>query len=506
MAARFSIGEIVKATGGIPAGTNAANDSTLIPAVSTDTRTLAPGEAFFALIGENHDAHDHLGEAADKGAALLVVSDTGKIPPGYSGAVLAVRDTLRAYQDLAAYYRQKIDPFVIAVTGSVGKTAVKDMIGCVLTEYAPELLPGSGRVYSTRGNLNNQIGLPRTILEAGEDIEILVVEMGLAVKGDIGRLCEIALPDVSVITNVGLSHRENFDSDDGILKAKYEAAACLGKGGALIINSGANGELEKLALEGKREKGFELIRIAAEGTDAAETAEYTVSETRVSEADAGISLFEITERRDGKSVPFEIPVPGAFAGENAALAAAACSRAGVSLMDSAAALRKLERTEHRLAPIATGGVLVIDDTYNASPDSAKSGLKYLKDVPALRRVAVLADMNELGGDSESLHRDIGEAAVLSGADCIFAYGGKARRIADGAKEAADGIQAADGRLGPEVLYYGPDAREGLIDRLMTEVRKGTAFYVKGSRSMKMEEVVSALTDAARKREDEDGAA
>ena len=490
MAARFSFGEIVKATGGIPAGAATAENAVSVTGVSTDTRTLHTGDAFFALIGENHDAHDHLDEAAAKGAALLAVSDASKVPAGFAGAVLVTEDTLRAYQELAAYYRQKIDPLVIAVTGSVGKTTTKDMIGCVLTNKA--------RVSYTRGNLNNHIGLPRTILEAEEDTEILVVEMGMSLAGEIKRLCEIALPDVAVITNIGISHREGFDSDDGILYAKYEIASFLGEGGALIIDAGGYPKLEKLAAEGRREKGFDLLRVAAEGTAAAEYADYIVYGTRVSEEDPAVSLFGIRERQENEAVDFSVPVPGAYIGMSAALASAACSRAGAGLKDASKALMSLKRTAHRLDPAVINGVILIDDTYNASPDSAKSGLEYLKNLKTEKRIAVLADMLGLGVMTEAMHREIGAAAVNAGADRIYAYGDNARWIAEGAEEAAAGIGDA-----PETYYYGPEEKEEMIKQLRKVARKGSAIYVKGSNAMKMVEVVTALMGYAAETEDGD---
>ena len=491
MAARFSIGEIAKATGGILAGAVTAETDTAISGVSTDTRTLKAGEAFFALKGENHDAHDHLGEATAKGAATLIVSDADSIPNDYPGIALVVEDTLRAYQELAAYYRQKIDPFVIAVTGSVGKTTVKDMIACILAA-------GPGRVYFTQGNINNMIGVPRTILEAPEDTETLVLEMGLAYAGDIERLCEIARPDVSVITNVGLSHRENFNTDDGILMAKFEITAFLEESGTLVIDAGGNEKLGRLASEGSRDKGYGLLRIAVKGTKAAAYADYIVTRTRVCPEDSGVSLFEIRGKTRVEAVPFEIPAPGPYAGVNAAIASCACCCLGVRLGDCAAALKNLRRTGHRLDPVKIGGVLVIDDTYNASPDSAKNGLEYLKEVAAEKRIAVLADMNELGSDTEAGHREVGAAAVAAGADSIYVFGEKAGAIADGAETAAGYSQT------PGIFRYGPEDKEALIDMLKTEVNAGSAIYVKGSRSMKMEEVVAALLSFAEDTEKEHG--
>jgi len=476
MMKKFSLDEIVKATGGVPAEAAFADTSLILSGISTDTRTISEGDAFFALIGENHDAHDHLDKAAAGGAALLVVSDASKIPESFAGAALVVDNTTRAYQELAAYYRNLIGPLVIAVTGSVGKTTLKDMIGCILNEHA--------RVYSTQGNINNHIGVPKTILEAGEDTEILVLEMGLAQAGDIERLADIARPDISVITNIGMSHRENFDSDDGILKAKYEVTTFMDESGALVIDSGGSSELEKLACGGD----FELVRVALEGTEAAKTSEYVYTKARVSDEVAGVTLFEIREKDD--FIPFAIPVPGGYAAASAALASAVCARAGVSLADCAKALANLKRTAHRLDPILINGVLVIDDTYNASPASAKSGLEYLNDVKANKRVAVLADMNELGGEAEALHREVGAEAVRLGTDLIFTFGEKGRWIADGAAlEAGSGLET-------KIVHFEAEEKDALIAWLKEELRGGSAVYVKGSRSMKMEEVVKALTEEA----------
>ena len=472
MAANFTLGEIVLATDGVLTKTGNSDMSTQLAGISTDTRTLGASEAFFALIGENYDAHDHLEEAAKKGAALLVVSDPAKAPSHYPGAVLTVQDTLRAYQDLAAYYRRRLNPLVIAITGSVGKTTLKDMIACILK--------GQARVCGTAGNLNNQVGLPRTILAADENAEVLVLEMGMAYAGDIKRLADIARPEVCVITNIGISHRENFDSDDGILRAKFEITSYLGNGGALVIDAAGDAGLAKLAAEGSRENGYKLVCVAARDAGAAASADYIVSAPRICESDVLISEFDITEQKTGETVHFAIPLPGTYAGVSAALAAAASACAGVSLADSAERLKALERTPHRLEPLRKGGILVIDDTYNASPDSAKSGLAWLAEVPAKRRIAVLADMNELGSASEAMHREVGMAAAGAGVDILYTFGDKAMRIAAGAQPCA-------------VHSFGPDEKEALIACLRKDLKEGDVIYIKGSRSMKMEEIARALT-------------
>jgi UDP-N-acetylmuramoyl-tripeptide--D-alanyl-D-alanine ligase len=337
----------------------------------------------------------------------------------------------------------------------------------------------------TKGNLNNQIGLPRTVLEADEDTDVLILEMGMDHAGQIERLAEIARPDIAAITNIGGSHRENFDSDDGILGAKYEIAAFLSAGDALVIDAEQCADLTRMAEAGHLEKGFSLVKTAAAGSAAAGAADFVYTPVQIDASREGLSLFDIESR--GGAVSFSVPVPGAYVPCSAALAAAVCMRAGVSLSEAASALRCLERTKHRLDAIRKNGILVIDDTYNASPDSAKIGLDYLKIIQAKRRFAVLADMNELGADSSALHMKVGAAAVHAGADCIYTFGVKAGKIADGAEMSTEGS-------GAEIFRFGPDEKDALIEALRGILREGDAVYVKGSRSMKMEEVVSALTE------------
>ncbi|MDR1815609.1 MAG: UDP-N-acetylmuramoyl-tripeptide--D-alanyl-D-alanine ligase [Clostridiales Family XIII bacterium] len=427
--------------------------------VSTDSRTLQPGDVFFALIGETHDAHDHLAEVAAKGASKMVVSDASKVPADFAGEVAVVGDTLRAYQDAAAAWLHEVDPFVIAITGSVGKTTLKDMIACICAKAL--------KTHATQGNFNNQIGVPKTILSMPADTEVLVLEMGMEWPGEIKRLCEIARPNACAITNVGVSHREHFDSDDGIRLAKYEIASFLGAGDALVIDPNNDAGLVALAEAGAREQGFSLVKI---GED------YRVRDIRYTED--GALTCEICEetREEGECERFALPIPGAYAATSAAMAAAICLRLGISIAAAAEALRTLTVTPHRLQPIRKGGVLVIDDTYNASPDSMRSGLEYLSACPGARKIAVLADMNELGAESERLHFETGRLAAALGVRDVYTYGDKARKIAGGADRAD--------------LWF--SEKPALVARLLADVQDGDVVFVKGSRSLRMEEVVEAL--------------
>lgn len=482
--------------------------------VSTDTRTLSDGEIFFAFSGGNFDAHDHLDEAAAKGASVLVISAPEKIPAEltavFRGSVILVGDTLRAYQDLAAYYRNKIDPYVIAVTGSVGKTTLKDMIACLVKDKY--------RTAATQGNYNNQIGVPKTILDMPEDTEVLVLELGMGGPGEIVRLAEIARPDAAAITNIGLSHRECFDSDEGVMLEKLAIASQMSEGDLLAIDRENHPPLTQRARAKSEVHGYRLLEVSAKrscrdsdhGQDqdpALRDADYSYGTVHI-EADTAEASFEIesggndgNDKNGAVTARFLVPVPGDYAAVQAALACAAVSRLGIGLTEAAAALRELARTPHRLQLIQKDGILVIDDTYNASPDSMHSGLMFLTSVPALRRIAVLADMKELGPESESLHRalgrEIGTGLSAGQINVLVCYGEKARAIAEGAAETSEarGTKETKGQVlclagSRQIRIY--ENQEEMIADLLAGMETGDVYLVKGSHSMHMEAVANAL--------------
>ena len=446
-----------------------AEEDIFIDNVSTDSRTVKKGDAFFALIGENHDAHDHITEVCEAGCELLVVSSDNNIPEGYQGTYIMVEDTLSALQDFAQYYRELIDPVVIAVTGSVGKTTLKDMLAQIASEKY--------NTVATSKNYNNHIGVPKTIFEMAENTEILIVEMGMSAKGEIERLTCIAKPDIALISNIGISHRENFNSDDGILNAKMEITTYFESGNTLVIN-GDCPELVASAKEGSKNKGYKLIIVSSDSCENDGT-DYMIR--NVKNCKEGQITFEIENEFDTER--FVLPIPGLYAGMSAGLAVAAVSTLGITMCEASSALKALKNTPHRLQPIRKDEILVIDDTYNASPDSAKSGLDYLAVAEGNRKIAVLADMNELGDNSFEMHKQVGEYAINSMIDILVIYGEKAKGIAAGAAD-------TDGTKNTEIYTF--DEKEELIRFLKSILVSGDVFYVKGSRTMKMEEVVSAL--------------
>jgi UDP-N-acetylmuramoyl-tripeptide--D-alanyl-D-alanine ligase len=437
-------------------------DTAAVSGVSTDTREVKAGDVFFALIGENFDAHDFLGKAAEQGADALVVSDTDKVPGGYAGGVLLVEDTLRAYQDLAKYYKKLINPYTIAVTGSIGKTTLKDMIA--------QIVSWKYRTVYTDKNYNNHIGVPKTIFGMEEDTQVLILEMGMNHPGEIARLAHIGRPDVCAITNIGLSHRENFDNDEGIFNAKMEIVTYFGGEQKLVINADDE-QLQRLIPPPDL-----CYRLVTCGTT--EGCEYRITEPERS----GENSIRFDMDHLGDTAHFDIPVAGLFNGLTAAIATASVSALGITPQQAAEQLKSLKRTDHRLALYEERGIKVIDDTYNASPDSMKAAIDYLVQVGSHRKIAVLAGMNELGEKSPELHRAVGRYAADSKVDFLAAVGEKAREIAEGYREVRNNPATA-------IEFENNEAASVLL-RAFTE--PGDAVLVKGSRAFKTEEIVAAL--------------
>ncbi|MDR1293019.1 MAG: UDP-N-acetylmuramoyl-tripeptide--D-alanyl-D-alanine ligase [Clostridiales Family XIII bacterium] len=459
---KISIGEIAESTEGrILKGAPDAK----VSGVSTDTRELGAGDAFFALSGERFDAHDFLGAAAASGAAALIVERGDAVPIGFGGAVLLVPDALAAYQGLAAMYRQSVSPVVIAVTGSLGKTTQKDMLLAAAS--------GSYRTIATEKNYNNHVGAPKTIFRMDEDTELLILEMGMSHAGEIRLLTDIARPDAAIITNIGASHRENFDSDDAIGRAKLEIASFFGIENALFVN----GDDPTLRAHAERDDLAYDVVTAGES----EGCHYRITRPRYTgEEEIGFSLQYGREA----SVQFRIPAAGLYNGVGAALTVAALSPLGITAAEVAESLKGLKRTEHRLRLITGEGFRVIDDTYNANPDSMKSAIDYLVSFSGGRRIAVLAGMNELGDRSEELHREVGAYAAAAGVDVVASVGEKACAIADGYSSEHRGKGA--------VRTYA-DNGEAIKD-LRAFAKDGDTVLVKGSHAYRTDEIAEALSE------------
>lgn len=424
--------------------------------VTTDSRAVKPGELFVALKGGNFDGHDYCGKAAELGAAGVVVShDVEGLPAGVS--VFKVEDTLLAYQQLAHAYRLKQQGLkVFAITGSNGKTSTKDLLAaCLGAKY---------KVVKTQGNFNNEIGLPKTLLSIQPDTDIAVVEMGMRGLGQIAELCRIAEPDSGLITNVGETHMELLGSMENIGKAKSEIVVDLPSDGFAVLN-GDNEYV--LAAAGKTKAQVVYFGLG-------ENCDYRGSDIVTS---ALGTTFTCTEKKSGKSVSVRLQLIGEHNVYNAlsAIAGAACY--GVPLEDSAKALATARLTGSRQEIIYIGDITFINDAYNASPASMEAALKTLAEAKkaahgAVRTIAVLADMLELGAISEDAHRRVGRWAVENGVDYVLTYGPEAAYISEEVK-----------KLGGEGCHYAD--RQGAADKLRQLATAGDIILLKGSNSMQV---------------------
>jgi UDP-N-acetylmuramoyl-tripeptide--D-alanyl-D-alanine ligase len=452
---RFGINEIIEATG----GRLLAGDSGLtVAGISTDSRKIIPGSIFVALKGERFDGNDFIADAFKNGAAAVL---TGRDPGNFPGkTVIKAEDTLRALHDLASYYRERFEIPFTGITGSVGKTSTKEMVACALgTQF---------NVLKSEGNFNNEIGVPLTIFRLEPEHEAAVIEMGMSGFGEIRALARIVRPEVGIITNIGLSHIEKLGSRQNILRAKLELLEGLQPGGLLILNG------DDVLLSGVKD----LLEVRTVSYGLEEDADYRAYSIR-SRGEKGIDFNIIL---DGSEYAVHVPAPGVHNVYNALAALAAGRELGIPADILIKGIAGYSPGHMRLNIIRTGGLTIINDAYNASPQSMKAALDVLGEIEADRRIAVLGDMLELGDWSISAHRETGAYAAGSGADLIITVGGAAAHIAEGAAE------AGFPRSGTAVLENNDEAVRWLQDI----IRKGDAILVKGSRGMMMEEIVNSL--------------
>jgi UDP-N-acetylmuramoyl-tripeptide--D-alanyl-D-alanine ligase len=434
----------------------AGDAARLVSRVNTDSRKIAPGDLFIALAGEKHDAHQFVAQVASAGAAAVVVHRPPADPLPGCGVIL-VPDTLRALQDLARQHRRSLKPLVIAITGSNGKTSTKDFTAAVMSR--------THQVCATEGNLNNHIGLPLSILSMTATQNCGVFEMGMNHEGEIAVLCSIAEPDAGIITNIGVAHIEHLGSREAIAREKGTLAANIPAGGLVVLN--ANDEFSPSI--GRRSTGRVLTAGVGRGDVKA----------TVRRSDEGGTRFEL-QFGGGSRVETHLPVPGVHMVANASLAAACAWHYGVAPGEIADALRDVKLTKGRMQIKRIRGVVFLDDSYNANPDSMRAGLAALAGLSiAGRKVAVLGRMGELGPHAAQGHRDVGECAAASGIDAVVTVGEEAAQI---------GTAAAGTRATIEARNFSSHAE--CAEWLRIWLREGDAVLLKGSRSAGMEQVLT----------------
>jgi UDP-N-acetylmuramoyl-tripeptide--D-alanyl-D-alanine ligase len=465
VSAPFSAGDVAAWTGGaLVRGAPEAR----FAGVSTDTRALGgAGRLFVALRGERHDAHDFLDRAVAAGAAGLLVehgrAPLDALPPALP--VVAAGDTTHALGDLAAGHRSGFAGPLVAVTGSNGKTTTKEMCAAILD--------GLGPCLKSRGNWNNAVGLPLALLEREAEHRCLVVELGMNHRGEIAALAAIARPTVGVVTNVGTAHIEFLGSREEIAREKGDLVAALGSDAVAVLNA----DDPLVVAQSPRTRARVLLFGRAPRAD--------VRAERVRATDDGWA-FDLAAPQGRASVC--VAGLGEPTVSNALAAAAAALAAGADLGHVAAGLARAPRVPGRMAPVRlAGGLVVIDDTYNANPQSVEAALRSLAERKgAGRGVAVLGDMGELGAETAPAHRAAGALAARLGLDHLVAVGAHARETADGALAA--GMDPARIHLAESAEEAGPGLR--------ALVGAGDWVLVKGSRAARMERVVEALARGA----------
>ena len=437
--------EIAVWTRGVLQGADA-----VVHGVSTDTRTLGPGELFVALVGERHDGHDHVAEAATRGAAAVLVSRRveTELPQ------IVVADTLQALGDLASAVRAQRDVNVIGITGSNGKTTVKTLAAGILARH--------GATHSNAASFNNEIGLPLTLLAMPRDTRYAVLEMGAGKPGDIAYLAAIARPRIGLVNNIGPAHLERMHSLEGIAETKGAMYQALPPDGIAVINADDAFAIYFAGLAGTRRTLRFGIDAPADGQAAAIRMPPQASD------------FELLTPAGHTAV--HLPLPGRHNIANALAAATLAHAAGVGLRDIATGLCDAEAVVGRLLRhVSPQGWTLIDDSYNANPGSAAAAVATLALQPG-ERWLVLGNMGELGPDAATLHARIGRIAREQGIARLYVVGALAARAAE--------AFGADGRV------YADQA--ALIEALRRDLRPGITALVKGSHSSHMEHVVEAL--------------
>lgn len=415
-----------------------------------DTRRLAAGELFVALKGQR-DGHEFARAAIERGAAAVLASEPlpEDIPAIYTD------DTRRALQSIAAAWRRQLTCKVVGVTGSVGKTTTKEMIAAVLSQRY--------RTVKTAQNFNNDIGVPVMLLQLTPECEMAVLEMGMNHFGELSVLTRLAQPDLALITNVGTMHIENLGSREGILKAKLEILEGLRPGGRVVFN----GDNDLLSREAER---YGAITFGMSEGCAVRGSDLQTHE--------GQTDFTVTAGR--LRFPVTLPLTGAHNVLDALAAAAVGLEFGVSPEQISAALQNFQNTGHRQRLLTVGGVQIIDDCYNAGPESMRAALNVLAQAKG-RRIAVLGGMLELGDYAAQAHFDVG-AYAAGRAELLYAYGENSDNYVRGAAE--NGLTRARKF----------DTHEALFAALRTELRAGDTVLLKGSRGMHMERVLELLTE------------
>ena len=452
---RLTVSELLTATGGTLL---AGGESAAVTSVSTDSRKAGEGALFIPLTGERFDGHDYIDKALALGAAgcLCARTPAAFLPDKF---YIAVPDTRLALKALASWYRGQFDIPFVQITGSVGKTTTKEMIASVVSQRY--------RTLKTAENFNNDIGTPLTLLGLGPEHQAAVIETGMNHFGEIRYLGEMVRPDIAVISNIGDAHIEHLGSREGILKAKSEIFENLKPEGLAVLN-GDDALLNTLDLP------FRTVRCGRSEHCAVRV---------IDMADHGVAGITCTVVSPRDTYHLTIPAPGEHMAYSAAIAVAVGEELGLSTEEITRGAASYEPAGSRMRVLRLrDGRLVLDDCYNANPQSVTAALEILAKTECGRKVAVLGDMGELGDLTDQAHYNMGALAAMLGIDEVVAIGAKAEKIADGAAQS-----------GGSVTHFA--TKEEAVHELTDQLGTDTAMLVKASHAMHFGWIVEQLKQA-----------
>lgn len=436
-------------------------DNLMFTGVSTDSRTLKPGNLFVSLVGEQFDGHRFIAAAIEKGAVgAMIASDATISPVASDFGWIRVDDTRLGLGQLAANWRQRFSLPLVAVTGSNGKTTVKEMVAAILRQEF-----GAEKVLATTGNLNNDIGVPQMLLQLAAKHACAVIEMGMNHAGEIAYLSQLAAPAIAVITNAGTAHIEYLGTTQAIAQAKGEIFSGLKTEGVAIINADdAHAQLWQQLAESRSVLSFSMHSSAPVN-----------AQCMPNTSDAASWLLQLPNDQ----AVITLQVPGRHNIYNALAAAAVAVAMGVSTASIVEGLQGFTGFPGRLQKkVGLRQSTLFDDTYNASPDSMQAALRVLAETPG-RKILIMGDMGELGGDAAALHYAIGQQAAVAGVDRLLALGELSQQAVTG--------------FGSHAQHF--NDLDSLLEKARTYLEQDVVVLIKGSRFMHMERVVEQLQES-----------
>lgn len=448
----LNLAEIIKAVDG---EIIVKNNEGIFNKISTDTRKIQKDNLFIALKGENFNGNDYTIQAIEKGASIIIIDDVKfKVEDlNNRGTIIKVNDTKEALGDLARFYRKKIGVKVVGITGSTGKTSTKDLVAAFLS--------GKYKVFKTQGNFNNEIGLPLMIFELSKDYDIAVLEMGMSNFGEINKLASIALPDVGAITNIGVAHIEYLKTRENILKEKMSITDFFENKNSLIVN--CENDMLKTIVECDK---FNLERVGYDSS-------YNLYAKNIKLTSENTSFDVVTD--DNKNYRFTLNMVGEHNVLNALIGIQIARNFGLTFEEMEKGLGNFNATSMRLEVINKDKFTIINDSYNANPDSMKAALEVLKNYSGSRKIAVLGTMGELGDYAEEAHIQVGEFAKDK-ADILLTTGEFKEYYKKG--------------FGERTMVF--ESKQELMQRLTDMIKVNDTILIKASRSAKFEEITKYL--------------